>query len=325
VRVTAERLKAAMNDAGVDVNELADRIQVDVRTVRRWVNGGIPYARRQNRIARALNTTARELWPEAHPDPAAADLDDAGGDQDTGGALDSLAAFGSGDVVAVYHGRDDPRLPDARDFLTRAQTRIDLLDVSLADVITGPETIALLAEKAAAGCELRILISDPDSAHLTTAALEVHPELPITHRPELAWTVERTIGYLQPLLDVERVAARTYVAERVSSVLRVDGEMLVTIALWGAPVDIQPVLHLRSRDRNGVFERFAYHYDLIWTQAATPLVADPDTYPDPDGHPDRYQPGDPALSTVRQVAFGREFDATQTPSTEPSPRWRRRR
>jgi lambda repressor-like predicted transcriptional regulator len=310
-----------MNTAGIDVDMLADRIQVDVRTVRRWVNGSIPYARHQTRIARALDTTPRDLWPEAHPDTEDADPDD----DAAGAGLDSLGALGSGDVVAVYHGRDDPRLPDAHDFLAQAQTRIDLLDLTLTGIITGPDPVALLGDKAAAGCEARILISDPDAVFLTTAALEVQSELPITHRPELAWQVERTLGYLQPLLGVEHVAVRTYVAERVNSILRVDDEMLVTLALWGAPVDIQPVLHLRSFDRNGVFDRFAYHYDLIWTQTATPLTHDNETYPDPDEHPDRYEPGDPAQSTVRPAGFGREFDATQTPSTAPSPRWRRRR
>jgi transcriptional regulator with XRE-family HTH domain len=322
VWVSAELLKTAMNDAGVDVDELADRIQVDVRTVRRWVNGGIPYARHQTRIARALNTTARELWPEAHPDLADAD----GSDGDAGGVgVDAFGAFGSGDVVAVYYGRDDPRLPDAHDLLTNAQTRIDLLDITLADVITGPDVVARLAGKGAAGCEVRILISDPDSAHLMTGALEVHPELLITHRPELSWAAERMIGCLQPLLGLEHVDVRTYVAERVNSIVRVDDEMLVTLALWGTPVDIQPVLHLRQCDRNGVFDRFAYQYDLIWTQAATSPTADPETYPDPDEHPDRYQPGDPAQNTSRPAGFTRQSEATRTPPTAPSPRWRRPR
>jgi lambda repressor-like predicted transcriptional regulator len=323
--VSAELVKAAMNAAGVDVDMLADRIQVDVRTVRRWVNGSIPYARHQNRIARTLGTTARELWPEAHPDPADVDPEAAGGDEASGGARDSLAAFGSGDVVAVYHGCDDPHLPDARDLLTGAQTRIDLLDVTLADVITGRDIVARIAEKAAAGCEIRILISDPDSAHLMTVALEVHPELLISHRPGLSWAVQRTIGCLQPLLGLEHVDVRTYVAERVNSILRVDDEMLVTVALWGTPVDIQPVLHLRRFDRNGVFDRFAYQYDLIWSHAVTSLTADPETYPDPEEHPGRYQPGDPAQNTSRPAGFTRQSAVTRTPPIAPSPRWRRPR
>ena len=283
-RVTAELLKAAMNDAGVDVDMLADRVQVDVRTVRRWVRGGIPYARHQTRIARALNTTARDLWPEAHPNPEDSSSDDDGGGSD-GAGVESRGPLGSADVVAISYGRDDPNLPDAHDLLADAQTRIDLLDVTLTAVITGADAVQLLAEKTEAGCAVRILISDPDSAHLTTAALEVSPELPVTHQPELSWAVQRTIGYLQPLLDLQHVDVRMFVAERVNLIVRVEDEMLVTLALRGVSSDYEPVLHLRRRSENGVFDRFAHHYESIWTHAATPLAADPDSYPDPDEHP----------------------------------------
>ena len=102
--------------------------------------------------------------------------------------------------------------------------------------------------------------------------------------------MQRTLGYLQPLLDVEHVDVRSYVAERVNSILRVEDEMLVTLALRGVPTDYEPVLHLRRRSQDGLFDRFAYHYESIWTQAASPLIThDADSYPDPDEYPDRYR------------------------------------
>jgi lambda repressor-like predicted transcriptional regulator len=324
--VSAERLTAAMNNTGIDVDMLADRIQVDVRTVRRWVNGSVPYARHQTRIARALDTTPRDLWPEAHPveDPIDENPDGAepvGGRSGRGpGAL-----RGSPDVVAVFPGRDDPEVPDWRDLLAHATTRVDLVDLTLADVITDRAAAGLIAEKAAGGCEVRILISDPDSVHLTVAEAEQRPDVQLTDPPALGWSLQRTIGSLQPLLDQPGVLVRTFVAERFASIVRCDEEMLVTLPLWGAPPQLRPIIHLHHRQTNGVFDRYAHHYDAIWNQAATALTADLDAYPDPDSDPGRYAPDPPGFRAPRPAGFGAVFEVREAPATAPRGRLRRRR
>jgi hypothetical protein len=40
--VSAEHLAVAMTNAGIDADLLAERIHVDARTARRWVNGTVP-------------------------------------------------------------------------------------------------------------------------------------------------------------------------------------------------------------------------------------------------------------------------------------------
>jgi lambda repressor-like predicted transcriptional regulator len=316
--VSVELLAAAMTDAGIDVDTLAERIQVDVRTVRRWVKGTIPYARHQNRIARALNTTARELWPEAHPDP-----DDARDEQADAAATGRGATgrSGSGEVVAVYAGSDDPELPEWRDLLAGAQSRVLMLDLTLQDVID-PATVTQLAEKAAAGCEVEILISDPDSAYLTTTMLDHDPQRSLDDVPDLTWRLERTIGELQPLLGQPHVEVRMFIAERGVSILRFDDEMLITLHLHGAPREMEPILHLRRDEPGGIFDRYAHHAQLIATHAGAPLAPDPDAYPPVDEHPDRYLPGFQALPGT---AFGPVFEVSEAPSPAPTPRWRRRR
>jgi lambda repressor-like predicted transcriptional regulator len=315
-----------MSAAGVDVDMLADRIQVDVRTVRRWVNGSLPYARHQNRIARALDTTARELWPEAHPDPDPIDESPDGAEPGAGRSGRRPGVLrGSPDVVGVFSGGDDPEVPDWRDLLAQATTRVDLVDLTLADVITDPAAVGLIAERAAGGCEVRILISDPDSVHLTVAEAEQRAGVQLTDPPALGWSLERTIGYLQPLLDQPGVQIRTYVAERFASIVRGDEEMLVTLPLWGAPPQQRPVIHLHRRQANGVFDRYAHHYDVIWNHAATPLTADPVAYPGPDSDPGRYAPDPPGARTPRPAGFGAVFEVREAPATAPTGRLRRRR
>jgi hypothetical protein len=40
--MTTEHLAVALTNAGIDADLLAERIHVDVRTARRWVNGTVP-------------------------------------------------------------------------------------------------------------------------------------------------------------------------------------------------------------------------------------------------------------------------------------------
>jgi len=54
-----ENLKTALQSAGLQPDDLAEQIDVDVKTVRRWLYGALPYPRHRIRIAHALHTTER--------------------------------------------------------------------------------------------------------------------------------------------------------------------------------------------------------------------------------------------------------------------------
>ena len=45
--------------------------------------------------------------------------------------------------------------------MTDARSRIDLLDLSLRDIVSVPGVIDALAAKAAGGCQIRILLAHP--------------------------------------------------------------------------------------------------------------------------------------------------------------------
>ncbi|MFI0984536.1 helix-turn-helix transcriptional regulator [Streptomyces exfoliatus] len=63
------RLAAAIVEAGLTYSELAEVLQVDPKTVERWVNepGRRPYARHAHAVARVLGTTVWDLWPAMRP------------------------------------------------------------------------------------------------------------------------------------------------------------------------------------------------------------------------------------------------------------------
>lgn len=64
-----ERLRAALEQAGLIPDQLASLADVDVKTVNRWLAGQtMPHARHRARVAQALGAPEHELWPRAAQD-----------------------------------------------------------------------------------------------------------------------------------------------------------------------------------------------------------------------------------------------------------------
>jgi hypothetical protein len=143
VKLANENLHAALGQAGLGPDELAQIVQVDVRTVRRWLSGGTPYPRQRGKVARALDTTEHDLWPQiaAVPPP-------------------SPRATQASDLLAGYTTASDLAAPDWKALMRDASDRIDLLGDTLTPILATPGVPGLLAAKATHGCHVRILIHD---------------------------------------------------------------------------------------------------------------------------------------------------------------------
>jgi hypothetical protein len=152
-------LRAAITGAGLTLEEFADIVQVDVKTVQRWLGGRTPYPRLRARVVGALDTTEHALWPDAAPRPTAS--------LERGQPIPQAT-----DVVAGYGHATDPGAPDPLDVLRSAAERIEL---SIPNVIPG--IVDLLLAKAADGCQVRAIIEEPDGQAeplLGIDGLEVH-------------------------------------------------------------------------------------------------------------------------------------------------------
>jgi hypothetical protein len=101
--MTNERLRGAMRAVGMTPEDLGSKINVDPKTVKRWVDDGrTPYHTNRLAAATCLGHDDTYLWPNTGPDP-----------RDTSA---SQAEF-----VAIYPNRGS--LPDVRDSAC-ANTRI---------------------------------------------------------------------------------------------------------------------------------------------------------------------------------------------------------
>ena len=60
-----ERLRRAIQEAGLQIEDVAEHVQIDVKTAERWISKGrLPHARNRVRTAQLLHVDERDLWPE---------------------------------------------------------------------------------------------------------------------------------------------------------------------------------------------------------------------------------------------------------------------
>ena len=65
-----ERLRTAMADARVDIDQVAEATRVDPKTVQRWLAGRVPHPRHRWKVSELVGQEEGYLWPTARPDVA---------------------------------------------------------------------------------------------------------------------------------------------------------------------------------------------------------------------------------------------------------------
>jgi hypothetical protein len=234
--------------------------------VHRWLQGRTPHPRHRARVAQALDADELDLWPDAQPVAA------------TENPLREIAG-------AYPHG-NDPDTPDLRELLDTATERIELLDHTLEVIITEPGIVDQLANKAANGATVRILISDPDSHWIHDQELDGEPDTGDNH-DEPPIQMARAREHLEPLVGKRGIEIRSYIAQRFNTILRFDEHMLLSLHLYNEPTSTAPLLHLQREQDAGMFDRFAEHYQRIWQHASVPVEPEPDSQLAPEPDPDR--------------------------------------
>jgi hypothetical protein len=248
--VANERLLTAMERTNVTVNELATVTEKDPKTVSRWIGGRVPHPRTRFQIAKAVGEDEDYLWP--------------------GIARKSEATTSvNGEIVATYPFRSKLPSHEWWKLISSANSQIDLLGYTLYFLaLEHPELVATLEEKCAAGCRVRAAIADPRSSHV--AYRDDEEKQPIT----LVARIHTTLKYFRPLVGRDGFEVRYQDVPLYNSVFRFDDQMLVTPHLFATPGSAAPLLHLRSLSAEGLFSRFAGHFEDVW--ATTTAVPDED-------------------------------------------------
>jgi hypothetical protein len=242
-----ERLRHALQQAGLDVDDVARATGVNHRTVGRWIAGRLPYPRHRSAIARLVKRDEGYLWP--------------------GISARDPAASATAEIVNAYAHRSDVPPDLWWHLLSSATVHIDFQAYALLHVPEShPGLIDLLREKTSAGCTIRIAVADPDCANVAQRDEEEGLEGALSARIRIA------LRYLDPLRDCPGAELRLHSVPMYNSVFRFDDDMFVTPHVYGRPGRLAPLLHLRRRREDGIFDNYLTHLEDVWATAA-PLSA----------------------------------------------------
>ena len=136
-----ESLCRALLEARLSEEDIAVRLQVDPKTVRRWLEGRMPYPRHRWVLAAMLGLDETSLWPQLRSARSRPD-----------------------EVQAVYPHLDAVPEDVWLRLFGSAERDIGILAETADPFVTYPRVLGVLARKAASGIRVRLCLPDPDSA-----------------------------------------------------------------------------------------------------------------------------------------------------------------
>ncbi|MGF1340992.1 XRE family transcriptional regulator [Streptomyces flavovirens] len=225
---------------------LAQQVEVDPKSVERWVNlGRIPRRATALQAAKALGEDVHALWPALRQVRPARAI--------------------SPELVALYEQRADLPVSAFTDLMAQAREGIDILVYAAVFLHEAyPRLNELLTERAAEGCTVRIAIGDPDSDNVQARGQEERFGHGIESRCRLA------LMHYRPLAGTPGIEVRTHATTLYNSLYRADDQQLVNTHVWGVNAYAAPVWHLRRHEESGMFDAYADSFDAVWT-TATPV------------------------------------------------------
>jgi hypothetical protein len=237
-----EPLRQALLRARLREDDIAARLGVDPKTVRRWLNGRVPYPHNRAAIAELVGADEGELWPEA------------------GGPL--AARTRPEELGIVYpHRWAVPREVWVRLFGS-AEREIDILAYSALFLAEDTGILRILADKGRAGVSVRIALGDPDGRHVAERGEEEGIS------DAMAAKIRNALMLYRPLCTVEKIDIRLHGTVLYNSIYRADHQFLVNQHTYGIPAAQAPVFCLCDTGGSEIAALYLNSFERIWASSA---------------------------------------------------------
>lgn len=208
-----------------------------------------------------VTAAAVESWEDSGAVPGEVLLASAAA---SGGALEFPSAEGpGGSEVRPYAGRGLITRDQWNGIISGAQHHLWLYGMAEFGYATDDEVPAILEEAARAGCAVRVLLLDPACpAAVSVDADEGSPPgtLPARIRASLA-------RFSAMRRDCPAIEIRAYDTHPTVSIVRGDGEMLVTPYLRYFLGSNSPTFALTAESAPGMFARYERHFESMWSNS----------------------------------------------------------
>jgi hypothetical protein len=235
-------LRRALTDAQLTETDLAERLGVDPKTVRRWLAGRVPYPRHRARLSSLLRQHDEDLWPQL---AAARPLSEPQGDQ----------------VLATYpHRWAVPRAVWQHHFAT-AHREIGILAYASLFLAEDQGVMRTIADKAREGVTVRVLLGDPDGPRISERGTDEGVG------DSLAAKIRNALVLYRPLCGLNNVEIRLHDTVLYNSIYRADDDFLINPHAYGIPASHAPVLHVRHAQADDMATTYQHSFDRVWSGA----------------------------------------------------------
>ena len=238
-----ERLRALLLEQRLTTAKLAEAVQVDAKTVERWIVAGrVPYRKHRYDVAAFFGVDESYIWPDA--------LDH-----------EQVLSASESEIVAVYpYRRAVPR--DAWGHLFgQAEREIGILAYSCYFLAEDAGVRQLLAEKAESGVRVRILLGDPESPLVLERGQSegIGDTMPAK--------VRSAITMFQSLQSVPNVEIRLHGTILYNSIYRGDDQVFVNTHIYGVMANNAPFFHLRKIPGGAMAVNYLESFERVWDEA----------------------------------------------------------
>jgi transcriptional regulator with XRE-family HTH domain len=224
-----ETLRRALLKARITEEDVAAQLEVDPKTVRRWLEGRIPYLRHRWALASMLGLDETDLWPQARTARSRPD-----------------------EVRAIYPSLDAVSQEVWLGFLSSAECQIDILEDTEMFLADDLALLAALRGRTQAGVGARICMRDPAWPGSEASAARIRDVLAQYGR----------------LCDRKEVQIRLHRVMLSNTLYRADDELLIGQRAFAIPDRRTPVLHLRRTGEGDIAATYLENFNRIWTRTS---------------------------------------------------------
>jgi transcriptional regulator with XRE-family HTH domain len=233
-----EALRQALLRARLREDDIAAHLGVDPKTVRRWLNGRVPYPHNRAAIADLVGMDEADLWPGA------------------GGLLTGRGR--PGELGVVYpHRWAIPRDVWTR-FFSAAEQEIRILAYSALFIAEDDGILQILAARGRSGVSVRIALGDPDSRHVAERGEEEGIGAAMSAK------IRNALTLYAPLREIENIEIRLHDAVLYNSIYRADGHLLINQHSFGVPAAHSPVFELRRAEVGDMANAYLDSFERAW-------------------------------------------------------------
>jgi hypothetical protein len=232
-----------MVEQGLTHHALAEELDVNVKTVERWVTGDyLPFPRNRHRLAIRLGRDESYLWPDAL-------------------SRDRAAAVSESEIVRVYPHRSDVPADEWRQLFESGTAEIGVLVYAGLFLAEDAGLQRIFRKKAKAGARIRILLGDPDDAHIAERGEEEGIG------DAIASKIRNVMVLYRNLSDLPGVEFRMHRTVLYNSIFRADDRLFVNTHVYGVPAAQAPVWHLRRIPGGELASHYMESFERVWSDA----------------------------------------------------------